>query len=332
MDSDELRTAFDLTTNYSLCNYSVQNTIRNYLPTSTNNGYLSSPFHQPIRHAFQWHSRRANALLSASPSCRVKVRRKPWTSRHRTSSIRKHSGLFSLLRCTGEGIDNSQILPIAGDSLWAPQFPSMTLIPLQTKPATWQYAVEKHLSCLSGTQRARFVAPANADECLELIRQAQGRKKYERFMVALRPLIEPLKRFEGSIDVLVQAQSCIASPVWGPLRMVVTVCTPASYIPSKWPSSDWQQLISDRLKTLQNLVVLLDRMVDPLKRFANYEFLFSENELLQHAIAALYCDLLDFCSRIIRFYSRSSFCSCNSVFACWQPVLTIDRSDRLQLL
>jgi hypothetical protein len=102
----------------------------------------------------------------------------------------------------------------------------MALIQLQTKTATWQYAVEKHLSCLSSIQRTIFVAPANAEECLQLIRQAQGRKKYDRFMVALRPLIEPLKRFEGSIDVLVQAQSCIASPIWGPIRMVVTVCAP----------------------------------------------------------------------------------------------------------
>jgi hypothetical protein len=64
------------------------------------------------------------------------------------------------------------------------------------------------------------------------------------------------------------------------------------------------------------LVVLLDRIVDPLKRFANYEALFSENDLLQNAIAALYCDLLDFCSRIIRYYSRSSFRSSSSSSPC----------------
>jgi hypothetical protein len=83
-------------------------------------------------------------------------------------------------------------------------------------------------------------------------------------------------------------------------------CVPRYY--TIWLLSDLQQLISDRLKTLQNLVVLLDRIVDPMKRFANYESLFGENELLQNAIAALYCDLLDFCFRIIRYHSRSSFC------------------------
>lgn len=91
--------------------------------------------------------------------------------------------------------------------------------------------------------------------------------------------------------------------------MVVTVCTLSMSGDTNWLHPDKKQLISERLKTLQNLVVLLDRIVDPLKRFANYESLFSENELMQNAIAALYCDLLDFSSRIIRYHSRSSFCS-----------------------
>lgn len=103
----------------------------------------------------------------------------------------------------------------------------MSLFQSASKTVIWQYAIDRHLSCLSTAQRETFVAPAKPEDCLELIRQAQGRKKYDRLMVALRPLIEPLKRFEGSIDVLVQAQSGIASPIWGPLRIVVTVCSSA---------------------------------------------------------------------------------------------------------
>ncbi|KAF7505478.1 hypothetical protein GJ744_000725 [Endocarpon pusillum] len=99
----------------------------------------------------------------------------------------------------------------------------MTVVPLPSKTVAWKYTIDRYLSSLSDTQRKTFSTPATPEECLDLIRQAQGRKKYDRFIVALRPLIEPLKRFEGSIDVLVQAQSGIASPIWGPLRMVVTV-------------------------------------------------------------------------------------------------------------
>jgi hypothetical protein len=102
----------------------------------------------------------------------------------------------------------------------------MTLAHSRTMSSPWPWAVEKHIASLSPTQKKIFIEPAGPDDCVELIRQAQGRRKHDRFMVALRPLIEPLKRFEGSIDVLVQAQSVIASPIWGPLRMVVTVCNP----------------------------------------------------------------------------------------------------------
>lgn len=99
----------------------------------------------------------------------------------------------------------------------------MTLVPSPSKTVAWKYAIDRYLSRLSDAQRKTFSTHATPEECLDLIRQAQGRKKYDRFIVALRPLIEPLKRFEGSIDVLVQAQSGMASPIWGPIRMVVTV-------------------------------------------------------------------------------------------------------------
>lgn len=108
----------------------------------------------------------------------------------------------------------------------------MTLVQPSSKVIAWQYAIERHLCCLSAAQKKIFTAPATAEDCLELILQAQGRKKFDRFMVALRPLIEPLKRFEGSIDVLVQAQSGILSPIW-----VWNVTFSNSRIPADWNES-----------------------------------------------------------------------------------------------
>ncbi len=66
-------------------------------------------------------------------------------------------------------------------------------------------------------------------------------------------------------------------------------------------------MTSERLDTLQTLTKLLEQIVDPLKRFRDYEKLFRENVLLQNAIGMLYCDLLDFCTRVVRHYSRRSF-------------------------
>ncbi len=123
---------------------------------------------------------------------------------------------------------------------------------------------------------------------MDLISHAQSRKKgFDRLMLTLRPLIEPLKKFEGAIDVMVQTNSGIASPVWGPLRIVIT-------------------LASDRMATLENLTILLERIVGPLERFKNYEVLFKSNAAVQKAIGNLYCDLINFCTSVVKYHSRSS--------------------------
>ena len=57
-----------------------------------------------------------------------------------------------------------------------------------------------------------------------MIIQAQGRKRgLTRLLGLLRPIIDPLRRFEGAIDVLMQTHGAVASPIWGPLRIAITV-------------------------------------------------------------------------------------------------------------
>jgi hypothetical protein len=38
-----------------------------------------------------------------------------------------------------------------------------------------------------------------------------------------RRVIGHLKRLEGTLDVIVEVNAGIASPIWGPLRMAITV-------------------------------------------------------------------------------------------------------------
>jgi hypothetical protein len=100
-----------------------------------------------------------------------------------------------------------------------------SLSKIKSHPDAWEYAVQSYLASLSSAERKGFTAPTSADDCLAQIRQAQAHKKgFNRLMTTLRPIIEPLKRFEGAIDVLVQTNGGIASPIWGPLRVVITVC------------------------------------------------------------------------------------------------------------
>lgn len=158
----------------------------------------------------------------------------------------------------------------------------------QSSSDAWQLAVHQYLSALPDAQKAASKIPANAGLCLDMIIQAQGRKKgFIRLMELVKPLIEPLKHFEGAIDVIMQTHGGIASPIWGPLRMAITVA-------------------SDHFKTLESLAMILYRVVGSLERFTNYETLFKTNPAVQKAIGALYSDLIDFCTRVVRFHSRSS--------------------------
>ncbi|KAI0169368.1 hypothetical protein GGR52DRAFT_518637 [Hypoxylon sp. FL1284] len=159
---------------------------------------------------------------------------------------------------------------------------------------TWQDAVQSFLSSLGPTERAAFRAPANPDDCMALLLATQRRKtKLTRILDLMKPAIDPLKRFESAIDVVVQVNAGIASPIWGPLRIVVT-------------------LAADHFRTLESVAMIIHRIISSLQRFTKYEELFDKNHLVQDAIGALYCDYLDFCVRVTRFYSspfRSFFAS-----------------------
>ncbi|KAI1139296.1 hypothetical protein F5Y05DRAFT_381436 [Hypoxylon sp. FL0543] len=153
----------------------------------------------------------------------------------------------------------------------------------------WELGVQKHLASLPPAERKAFMAPATVDDCMVKIHAVRHRHRqiYHRLVEKLRPVIEPLQRFQGAIDVACQVSPSLMSPVWGPIRAVIT-------------------LASDRIATLQTLSLFLERLVEPLKRFETYENVFGDNPTLRSAIGALYCDLIDFCTRTVRFYGKSS--------------------------
>ncbi|KAI1383889.1 uncharacterized protein F4822DRAFT_438681 [Hypoxylon trugodes] len=153
----------------------------------------------------------------------------------------------------------------------------------------WQDAVRSFLSSLGPFERAAFLAPANPDDCMNVLLATQRRKsKLARILGLMKPAIDPLKRFESAIDVIVQVNAGIASPIWGPLKIVVT-------------------LSADHLRTLESIAMIIHKIISSLQRFSKYEELFEKNKLVQDTIGALYCDYLDFCVRVTKFYSTSSF-------------------------
>ncbi|KAI1413142.1 hypothetical protein F5Y13DRAFT_31543 [Hypoxylon sp. FL1857] len=160
--------------------------------------------------------------------------------------------------------------------------------PVDKCSTKWQDAVQSFLLSLGPSERAAFQAPASPDDCMAVLLATQRRKtKLARILDLMKPAIDPLKRFESAIDVIVQVNAGIASPIWGPLRIVIT-------------------LSADYFHTLESVAMIIHRIISSLQRFSKYEELFAKNSLVQDAIGALYCDYLNFCVRVARFYSTSS--------------------------
>ena len=53
--------------------------------------------------------------------------------------------------------------------------------------------------------------------------------------------------------------------------------------------------------------MVLHRVIGSLDKFTNHKNLFKDNSAVQKAIGALYSDLMDFCTRVVRYHSWSSF-------------------------
>lgn len=50
--------------------------------------------------------------------------------------------------------------------------------------------------------------------------------------------------------------------------------------------------------------MLLYRILGSIDRYTHYERIFECDQRVQNAVGALYADLIDFCSRVVKFYSR----------------------------
>jgi hypothetical protein len=72
------------------------------------------------------------------------------------------------------------------------------------------------------------------------------------------------------------------------------------------------QVASDHVETIEKLARILQRIVASLNRYSNYEILFKNNLNTQRAIGTLYSDLIDLCTRVVRFHSRSALSTLSS--------------------
>jgi hypothetical protein len=104
-----------------------------------------------------------------------------------------------------------------------PFFVRATYSSYSLRSEAWQAAVETHLATLTQSQRAAFQAPSGPDDCMSIIAKSHRRRGFTRVLEAMRPVLEPLRRFESVIDVVVRMNGGIGSPIWGPLKHAIMV-------------------------------------------------------------------------------------------------------------
>lgn len=93
----------------------------------------------------------------------------------------------------------------------------------RSPPDAWQYAIRKYIDTLSESQKATFIAPTSAESCLGVIYGSERRRGVTRVLEIMRPILEPLKRFERVLDAVTQVHG-IGSAIWGPVKLAMIVC------------------------------------------------------------------------------------------------------------
>lgn len=154
----------------------------------------------------------------------------------------------------------------------------------------WKSAINSHLSRLDPQQRTEFTSITSLAEFTHSpffpLAGPIPPSRSQRAIQKLTDLLLPLNRFASVIDTVVQTNSGIGSPIWGPLKMICIICKEHG----------------DLIGKIQEFVA---RILSSYDRIDRYAHLFERDELLQNAIGMLYSDYVDFFTRIVLFKQKS---------------------------
>ncbi|KAF7122048.1 hypothetical protein CNMCM5793_000003 [Aspergillus hiratsukae] len=105
-----------------------------------------------------------------------------------------------------------------------------------------------------------------------LIYKRNEKRGFTRIAKFLEPVIDPLKRLEGTLDVIVQVNAGIASPIWGPLRMAITIAC-------------------QHLSALERLAFIVDKIAQSVQRYQDLAALFASHAGVREAVGRLYSEI-----------------------------------------
>lgn len=119
------------------------------------------------------------------------------------------------------------------------------------------------------------------------------RRGINKVLETTKPIPQPLKRADQwghGLKNLGSSEACYHS-----------VCSQSTFhVPDHLI---YTQVASDHVETFEKLTLFLQCITTSLERYNNYETLFRSHVKMQKATGALDADLLDLCSRVVRFYS-----------------------------
>ncbi|KAF4181912.1 hypothetical protein CNMCM8694_009355 [Aspergillus lentulus] len=134
----------------------------------------------------------------------------------------------------------------------------MNPAPTQTTDS-WEEAVTKYVKSLDPDKQREFQVPATVEACLQ-----------------------------GTIDVIVQVNAGIASPIWGPLRMAFT--------PHK--------IACQHISALERLAFIVDKIAQSVQRYQDLAALFASHAGVREAVGRLYCELLRLRTCMVKYQTR----------------------------
>ncbi|RHZ55535.1 uncharacterized protein CDV56_101100 [Aspergillus thermomutatus] len=146
----------------------------------------------------------------------------------------------------------------------------MIQVPAQASDS-WEEAVVKYVKSLDPDKQREFQAPATVEACLQILSTNGTRKRgFTRIAEFLGPVIDPLNRLEGTLDVIVQVNAGIASPIWA----------------------------------LERLAFIVDKIAQSVQRYQDLAALFASHAGVREAVGRLYCEILRLCTCMIKYQTR----------------------------
>ncbi|KAF3902082.1 hypothetical protein ABW21_db0201211 [Orbilia brochopaga] len=108
-------------------------------------------------------------------------------------------------------------------------------------------------------------------------KQAQANSRAWYMAAKLMPIVDAIQQYGQALDVISNTQSGILCPLWGGIKVVLTLAESFG-------------------KYHEKLMDMFERIGDVLPRFNTYAQLFATRAYLLHSLSLVYLDILQFCT------------------------------------